>query len=201
MDPAAIGVLGTLGGAVVGGAVSYVIAVQASKDETKRLTASINAERNKLVEQREHESGLEYRADLRVTLDGCIDAAVTVIEKYGQVHALMDMKSRGLIDETSHVVAEEIPGHLHPGKIVSDFLDAWTRWKAARSRLWSRLPEESPIKAGTARFDLALHTFHQGTTGVKYSDGFGGEEAEKVAIELRDAVSEIEDAAYLVVGP
>lgn len=201
MDAALAAIIGGVSGAAIGGIGSYAVAARASRDETKRMQTTLEAERQRLDAQRSFDLDLDYRADLRDAIDGCISAAVELTERYVAIHTLMDMRSKGLIDENADVVPEAIPGHIHPGDVISSFLDAWTEWKGARSKLWSRLPESSPMKSGTARFDLALHRFHQGTPGVRYSDEFGSDAAGAVARELNDAVSQMESAAFLIVTP
>ena len=132
MDPAVIGVVGTLGGTAAGGLISFFIARGARADAAARQQAQLD-----------HESRLEQRADLRKIVDECLALSVGIFDK------LIDFKILG--DRSSDP----------PWDKLADMGDELMKMQVAlhlyHSRVRARLPNSDPFAQALGKTAKAHH--------------------------------------------
>jgi len=186
MDAAIAGLLGALGGAVVGGIGSFAATAQASKDETERQHAALASEQKRVESQIQHERELDARDDLRRAIDAAVDAASEFLDKYTRVLAYMAYHEKH---------PEVDPGSAYR-KEQEDLLSRLRDWRKSRTLLWLRLPDKTPLKAATARFDLAIVSFHEKSNLSGFTGSFSDAIATEIRDELSSAITDMEESAY-----
>jgi len=192
MEPAVIGVVGTLAGTVVGGLGAYVNNVRTGKDAAARQSELLMAERERLELELQHERQLSELADLRQVLDDCIASPTRIVDAYIRAITFMGLEEHQLNDAMRNEKVEATNAFVHQ---VFD----WRR-DCARASL-SLEPGRTLARQSMVNFEMLLQELRERTTMDVFDEAFTHDESLRILDRMRELLHQMELTAYYTVHP